>query len=164
MSGRVRMMRTIGVGAAALFLAVTALADESDEAIIAYRQKVMMANGANMGAIGDILKFKLPYEKDIAGHARALSINAKMIPTAFEKPVSAGKTDAKPEIWKDFDDYKKDANKLVATSDKLAKIAEGGDMKAVMAQVKEVGNACQHCHEEFRKPKEQSYKRGTEAR
>ena len=88
-----------------------------------------------------------------------MSITAKMIPSAFEKPVSAGKTDAKPEIWKEWDDFKKDAEKFVEASDKLAKVAEGGDMKAVMAQVKEVGNACQHCHEEFRKPKEESYKR-----
>ena len=144
---------------AALVLVTSARGAEDDEAIIGYRQKVMSANGANMGAIGDILKFKLPYEKDIAGHARAMSITAKMIPSAFEKPVSAGKTDAKPEIWKEWDDFKKDAEKFVEASDKLAKVAEGGDTKAVMAQVKEVGNACQHCHEEFRKPKEESYKR-----
>jgi cytochrome c556 len=149
----------IGIVAAALVLAVSASGAEDDEAIIGYRQKVMSANGANMGAISDILKFKLPYEKDIAGHARAISITARMMPTAFEKPVSAGKTDAKPEIWKEWDDYKKDAEKLAEASDKLAKLAEGGDMKAIIAQVKEVGNACQHCHEEFRKPKEESYKR-----
>jgi len=147
------------VVATALVLAVSASGAEDDEAIIGYRQKVMSAQGVSMGAIGDILKFKLPYEKDIVGHARAISVTAKMIPTAFEKPVSAGKTDAKPEIWKEWDDYKKDAGKLAEASDKLAKVAEGGDMKAILAQVKEVGNACQHCHEEFRKPKEESYKR-----
>ena len=159
MRQRIRVMLTTALCLTAVVLALTAGAAEDDEAIIGYRQKVMMANGADMGAIGDILKFKLPYEKHIAAHARAMSINAKLIPAAFEKPVSAGKTDAKPEIWKDFDDYKKDSEKLVEASDKLAKVAEGGDMKAVMAAVKEVGSACQHCHEEFRKPKEQSYKK-----
>jgi cytochrome c556 len=159
MTGSIRTGFAISFVAAALLLAGSASGAEDDEAIVGYRQKVMSANGANMGAIGDILKFKLPYEKDIAGHARAMSITAKMIPTAFEKPVSAGKTDAKPEIWKEWDDFKKDAEKFVGASDKLAKVAEGGDTKAIMAQVKEVGNACQHCHEEFRKPKEESYKR-----
>ena len=159
MRQRLLAMLTTALCLTAFSFAVTARAAADDEAIIGYRQKVMTANGADMGAIGDILKFKLPYETHIAAHARAISLNAQLIAAAFEKPVSAGKTDAKPEIWKDFDDYKKDAQKLVDASDKLAKVAEGGDMKAVMAQVKEVGNACQHCHEEFRKPKEQSYKK-----
>jgi cytochrome c556 len=147
---------TICLAVAALLAAATANGD--DEAIIAYRQKVMSANGASMGAISDILKFQLPYQKDIAGHARVLGITARMIPGAFEKPVSAGKTDAEPEVWKKWDDFKEGAEALTAASDKLAKVAEGGDMGAVVAQVKEVGNACQHCHEEFRKPKEESYK------
>jgi cytochrome c556 len=132
---------------------------QDDEAIIGYRQKVMEANGANMGAIGDILKFKLPYQKDIAGHARAISINARMIAGAFEKPVSAGKTDAKPEIWKKWDEFKADTDELAQASDELAKIAEGGDVNAIVAQVKKVGGACGDCHESFRKPKEQSFRR-----
>lgn len=159
MEGSIRGVLSPAAAAFALLLAVSAAPAAADEAVIAYRQKVMQANGANMGAIGDILKFKLPYQKDIAGHARAIGLNAKMIASAFEKPVSAGKTDAKPEIWKKWDDYKKAAAKLVEASDKLAKVAESGDTPTIVAQVKEVGNACQHCHEEFRKPKEESYKR-----
>ena len=153
-----RPITTLTVCWAAAALLAVATAKGDDEAIIAYRQKVMSANGASMGAISDILKFQLPYQKDIAGHARVLGITAQMIPGAFDRPVSAGKTDAKPEIWKKWDDFKGDAEALTAASDKLAKIAEGGDMKAVVAQVKEVGNTCQHCHEKFRKPKEESYK------
>jgi cytochrome c556 len=144
---------------AGLLLVASVSSAQDDEAIIGYRQKVMEANGANMGAIGDILKFKLPYQKDIAGHARAISINARMIAGAFEKPVSAGKTDAKPEIWKKWDEYKADADELAQASDQLAKIAEAGDVNAIVAQVKKVGGACQDCHESFRKPKEQSFRR-----
>jgi cytochrome c556 len=148
-------------GAVMLLLVVaSAGAAEDDEAVLKYRQKVMDANGANMGAIGDILKFKLPYQKDIAGHARAMSITARMVPAAFEKPVSAGKTDAKPEIWKKWDDFKEDSEKFAEASEKLAKVAGGGDMAAIVAQVKEVGGTCQHCHDSFRKPKEESYLRG----
>jgi cytochrome c556 len=144
---------------AGLLLVASASWAQDDEAVIGYRQKVMESQGANMGAIGDILKFKLPYQKDIAGHAQAISINARMIASAFEKPVSAGKTDAKPGIWKKWDEYKADADKLAEASDELAKIAAAGDMNAITAQVKKVGGACQGCHESFRKPKEQSYQR-----
>jgi cytochrome c556 len=144
----------------AVFSIVTTAAwAQDDEAIIGYRQKVMEANGANMGAIGDILKFNLPYQDDIAGHARAININSKMIAEAFKKPVSAGKTDAKPEIWKKWDEYKADADKLTEASEELTKVADGGDRGAIVARVKKVGEACKNCHESFRKPKEQSYKR-----
>lgn len=160
MRGSNRGVAGLAAAALTLLVASSAIAADDDAAVIGYRQKVMQANGANMGAIGDIVKFKLPYQKDIAGHARAISLSAKMIASAFEKPVSAGETDAKPEIWRQWDDYKKDAAKLVEASDKLAKVAEGGNAPAIVAQVKEVGNVCQHCHEDFRKPKEQSYKRG----
>jgi cytochrome c556 len=142
-----------------LLLVAAASWAQDDEAVIGYRQKVMEAQGANMGAIGDILKFNLPYQKDISGHAQALGVSARMIAAAFEKPVSAGKTDAKPEIWKNWDEFKADADKLAEASDELAKVAAGTDMNAIMAQVKKVGGACGKCHESFRKPKEESYQR-----
>jgi cytochrome c556 len=154
------MLRGFSAGAcvAALGFAVAAGAAGDDVAVIKYRQKIMQAQGAAMGAIGDILKNKLPHEKDIASHARVLAITAKLIPGAFEKPVKTGKTDAKPEIWEKWDHYERDATRLAEAADKLAKVAEGSDAAAVGAQVKEVGGACQHCHEDFRKPEEQSYK------
>lgn len=150
---------TFGAALLAGLVAAVSVGAADDEAVIKYRQKVMEANGANMGAIGDILKFKLPYEKDIAGHARAMSITARMVPAAFERSVSAGKTDAKAEIWTKWDDFKEDAEAFAAASEKLAKVADGGDTTAIVAQVKEVGGTCQHCHESFRKPKEESYLR-----
>lgn len=141
---------------AVLSTSLAALA--ADDPFIKYRQKLMGANGANIGAIADILKFSLPYQDNIEVHANQLSKLASLIPSAFEKDVSEGLTDAKPEIWQDWDQFKAYADDLAEASDKLAEIAAAGDMPAVGAQVKEVGNACKQCHEDFRKPKEESYK------
>lgn len=141
---------------AVLSTSLAALAE--DDPAISYRQKVMGSNGANIGAIADILKFSLPYQDNIKVHANELSENASLIPSAFKKNVSEGPTDAKPEIWENWDEFEQYAKDLQNASDKLAEVAAGGDMAAVGAQLKEVGGACKQCHEDFRKPKEESYK------
>jgi cytochrome c556 len=140
-----------------LFSAPAAMA-QSNENYIEYRQKVMGANGAAMGAIGDIIKNKLPLSGNIADHARVVNINAKLIASAFKHDASEGKTDAKSEIWKDWAKFEEAAKKLETASAKLAEAGSKGDMAAIGDAIKGVGGACKGCHDDFRKPKEQSYK------
>jgi cytochrome c556 len=139
-------------------VSVSAVSLAQDEAVIKYRQKVMDANGANLGAISDILKFSLPYQQNIKAHAEQLASAASLIPSAFKKDVSEGLTDAKPEIWKNWDEFEQYANDLKTASDALAEAAGEGDMAAIGEKVQGVGHACKQCHEDFRKPKEDSYR------
>ena len=131
---------------------------QEDEAFIQYRQKVMASNGANMGAIGDILKNKLPYQSHIAVHAEAIQRMSTLIPDAFKKNIATGKTDAKPEIWKEWDKFTEAANTMGLEAAELAKVAQSGSMEAISAQVKKLSDACGNCHKPYRKPKEESYK------
>ena len=75
---------------------------EEGQAQIEYRQKVMSAIGTNMGAIGDILKNRLDVPGAVANHAGQMADAAALIAPAFKKQLSAGATDAKPEIWADW--------------------------------------------------------------
>jgi cytochrome c556 len=111
-----------------------------------------------MGAINDILKNKLPYQGHIAAHARDIAAISGLVGDAFKKQVTEGKTDAKPEIWSEWDKFLAAAEALANESSKLAAVAQSGDMEAIGAQVKKVGAACGDCHKPYRKPKEQSYK------
>ena len=131
---------------------------QEDEALIQYRQRVMTSNGASMGAIGDILKNKLPYQGHILVHAQDIQRMSTVIPEAFKKQITAGKTDAKAEIWKEWDKYTAAAEVMGKEAAELAKVAQGGDMAAISAQVKKLGDACGNCHKPYRKPKEESYK------
>ena len=152
------MIRSLTVAAALLAVfSVSALA-QGNESYIEYRQKVMTSVGQNMGGIGDILKNKLPYGKNIAQHAQVIALNAKMMNDAFEKNVSEGKTDSKPEVWKNWAKFQEGIKMMETESSKLAQVAAGGDMAAIGEQVKKLGGACKNCHDDFRKPKEQSYK------
>jgi len=143
----------------ALVLGVTGTQAQDDDAYIQHRQKVMESVGGHMGAIGDIMKNKLPYTSTIAAHAEALQLTSTVIEDAFKKEVTEGKTDAKPDIWKDWDKFAAAAKKMGEESGKLAEVAKGGDAAAIGAQVKELGKSCGGCHKPFRKPKEESYKR-----
>jgi cytochrome c556 len=145
--------------AVAMVLGVTGTQAQDDEAYIQHRQQVMESVGGHMGAIGAIMKNKLPYTATIAAHAEALQLTSTVIEEAFKKEVTEGKTDAKPDIWQDWDKFAAAAKKLGEESGKLAEVAQGGDAAAIGAQVKELGKACGGCHKPFRKPKEESYKR-----
>lgn len=131
---------------------------QDDEAFLQYRQKVMSSQGASMGAIGDIVKNKLPFQNHILVHAQDIQRMSTVIPDAFKKEITAGKTDAKAEIWKEWDKYMAASEALGQEAAELAKVAQGGSMEAIAAQVKKVGDACGNCHKPYRKPKEESYK------
>jgi cytochrome c556 len=130
-----------------------------DEAAIQYRQKLMSAIGGDMGAIGDIMKYGLPFPQNVAVHAQNLARSAGLIASAFERRVVSGPTDAKPEVWEKHDAYLDKAKKLEQEAAKLAELGGAVDRAALGKQVKAVGEACGGCHEDFRKPKEESYKR-----
>jgi cytochrome c556 len=144
--------------ALALGLALPASAVD-DQVHIDYRQKVMSGVGADMGAISDILKHGLPYTAAIALHADRLGDAAALIPTAFREKVTAGPTDAKPEIWQKPDEFKEAIAAFEDAADDLEDAADDDDPAAVQAAFKQLGKACGGCHEPFRKPKEESYKR-----
>lgn len=139
-------------------LAMPAISAAQEDPVITYRQKVMQSIGANIGAVSDVLKHSLPHEQNIQVHAEQINRAARLIPSAFEENVSEGLTDAKPEVWEEWEEFKEYAADLESESAALAEVAAGGDPAEVGAQVKKVGDACKQCHDEFRKPKEESYK------
>ncbi len=148
----------LAVATFGILFGVPAAMAQSNENYIEYRQKVMGSIGQNMGAIGDIMKNKLPLTGNIDDHARVIEINAKLIASAFKHEAAEGKTDAKPEVWKDWSKFEENAKKLATASAKLAEVGGKGDMAAIGEAIKGVGGACKACHDDFRKPKEQSFK------
>jgi len=130
-----------------------------DKPFIEYRQKVMSAIGANMGAIADILKNGLPFTGNIEQHAANMEGSAKLIAPAFEKKTTGGATDAKPDIWTDWSEFQRAVRNYQQAAFELEEAADGGDMAKVGAKMKALGKTCGDCHKAFRKPKEESYKR-----
>lgn len=140
-----------------LTVLVTRVQAQDDEHYVMHRQKLMSAIGGHMGAIGGIMKAELPFMDAISVHAKAIEMSAGLIEQAFEKEVTEGKTDAKPDIWQDRDKFVAAAKAMQEEAGKLANVS-ASDKEAMAAQVKALGKACGDCHKPFRKPKEESYK------
>ncbi len=132
---------------------------QDDKAFTQYRQSLMNAQVVSFKMISHILKNKTPYKNHIATHAKIMELTATLYADAFKKEITAGKTDSKPEIWKDWAKFAAAAKAQEQESAKLADVAQYGDAAAIGAQVKKVGMSCGSCHKLFRKPKEESYKR-----
>jgi cytochrome c556 len=155
------MMSKAPVVLVALALSVSVVAqDDPNKPLLEYRQRIMAGQRASMASMGDILKFKLPYDAShFVVHSKNIGEFAKLIPDAFEKKITEGLTDAKPEVWASWDDFVQKSKALGAESAKLQAAAETGDMKAIAAQMSSLNNACRACHDSYRKPEEQRFKR-----
>ncbi len=152
----IRLTITLTVLGAFCLLPLASAFAQSDDAYIKYRQRLMRSQIANIGAIFEILKSGLPYKQNIAGHAESILATTKLISVAFEKQVTEGMTDAEPTIWKKMNEFKEYEKKVEMASVELEKVSKaGGD---VAAAAKALDNACNDCHEEFRKPEGESYK------
>jgi cytochrome c556 len=141
-----------------LAMLVTSAHAQEDEPYLKHRQSLMSAIGGHMGAIGTIAKSDLPFMDAIAVHAKSIEMSAGLIEKAFEKEITEGKTDAKPDIWQDRDKFVAAAKAMQEEAGKLAGI-DAGDKGAIVAQIKALGDACGDCHKPFRKPKEERFKR-----
>lgn len=148
--------------AATVALTVTVLAfgwvgaANANEGEIAYRKAVMKSVGGHMGAMKGIIKGETANKGNLIIHAQGMAALAQAAAKAFPKGSGpeAGKTEALAKIWSDWDNFVKVANAFSAESEKLAKIAEAGDMKAVAAQFSSLGkNACKACHDDYREKK-----------
>ncbi|MFQ5775248.1 MAG: c-type cytochrome [Kiloniellaceae bacterium] len=133
--------------------AAQALAVDEPENVIKYRQSVMKAIGGHTGAIVGVVKGDVSFSSHVAAHARGIHEMSKLIPDIFPKGTDRGaypSTRALPEIWNDRAKFEAAFKKLQTESAKLVEVAQGGDVRAIGAQLKNVGKACGGCHKPFR--------------
>jgi cytochrome c556 len=97
----------------------------------------------DLTAIGDIAT----HIHDAAPHIAGL----------FPVGSGTGITDAKPEIWQDWNGFEAKAQKLAAESAALAATASSGDPKAIGTQFTALIHACTGCHTDFRRGKADRY-------
>jgi len=131
-----------------LFFGSSVSADS--EGLIKYRKNVMKSTRSHMGAIADILKNRLPLQEHFADHAKSIYQNSKMTLSMFPKGSGLGDTKAKPSIWKNWSNFEAATKDFVRESAKLVKVAESGDIKTFVQQVRATGKTCGGCHRHFR--------------
>lgn len=127
-----------------------AQAQDEAESVITYRQNVMKSQAGHFGAIGEVVKGQIPYQKHVAVHAAALHGTSKMILEMFPEGSGTGETRAKPEIWRQWSEFEQAARHLEQESARLVEIAQSGDIKQITPQFLAVGETCKGCHTPFR--------------
>ena len=131
---------------------------DSIQTAIDTRRALMKDNGAKMAAMGKVIEAKSGDMAEMQQLALGLQANAAKIATLFPAGSSLkdlpDKTNAKPEIWDNFDDFKAAAANLGTEAGKLADVAKSGDMAAFSAQFDATGSkGCGGCHTKFRQKK-----------
>ena len=121
--------------------------DATDPAAKA-REDVMKAIGGAMGALGGMAKGEMPYDAAGAEAAKAALVTAAGgVAAAFETQGGEDATsEAKPEIWANWDDFVKKADALSAA----ATAADVSSAEAIGASLGAIGGTCKDCHTAYR--------------
>jgi cytochrome c556 len=137
----------------ALF-AGAAHAEDDPTKVLEYRHAVMSSLGNHMKASSMVVKGEVARSDDLVSHATALYESSRFLTQLFPKgsgPEALGdKTEAKAEIWSDWDGFVAKNKVFQDESQKLLEVAKSGDLDAFKAQFGNVGKSCGGCHDDYR--------------
>lgn len=146
------------IGVLFLGMGMTALADgkngkkPSKIDAIEYRHAVFEVMAWHFGPLGAMVKGKMPFEAKIfAEKAANVASLSKMPLEGFVPDSHKGDTDAKAEIWTNWDDFK---SKMTSLQEETAKLAEVAETATKVEEVKEqfgkTAKVCKGCHEDYK--------------
>ena len=113
------------------------------------RMDGMSAIAEDIKTLGQMAKGATTFDADVARLAAASIANqASAIPELFEADETDPMTEARPEIWSNFDDFTAKANELEEIAVGLStSIAVPADLTSA---IRTLGANCQSCHTDYR--------------
>ncbi len=137
-------------GAMSFSQAQAAAATYADKDVIDYREHIMKTLQEQTAIMGMIVSTLAPPEQ-MALHAEAIALAAKMASTSFEQKVPGG--EAKPEIWAKYDDFSKRMKSFVEKSQAMADAAKKGASTTEITEMLVEALPCKDCHDLYRDEK-----------
>ncbi len=136
-------------------LSVYSLAQAGSEAQdqVDYREGVFHIMAWDFSQMKRMLEDESRYDlEDFQRRANRLSDMATMLPEGFpETRPKRVKTDAKKDIWKNWQDFQQKLTDIESTSKLLSEAVATGDKSNITQAFGEVGNSCKGCHDKYRK-------------
>ncbi len=130
------------------------LADESTQGAIDFRESVMTTFKWYMGPMGAMVKGKIPFDAALFKSRADGLANASRLDVSEGFPEgSVGESEAKPEIWDEWDDFLSKYQGLQDEAVKLQQVAATGDEAAIKEQFLKTGETCSSCHKKYRSKK-----------
>ena len=117
---------------------------------IKYRQNTMKALGGHTGSAFALVGGKVEHPDHLLPHAQGLAAMGGLIKDLFPEGSGEGKTAAKAEIWENPDDFGQKVEAAEQAAAAFLAAVESGDQEQIGASLKEVGQACKGCHDEYR--------------
>jgi len=119
---------------------------------IEYRESIMTILAWNMKPMGAMVKGEAPFDAaKFQAQAKDLAAVAQLdLLAGFPEGSDQGETDAKPEIWMKWDDFKGKLEALRSASKNLAEASVGGDLEKIKPAFGELGKSCKGCHEAYK--------------
>ena len=138
------------LGAAFLFTSV-AFAQVKPADAIHYRKSAYTVLVWNWMPLVNTVRGKTPYVKaDFERYANRVAQIAPMLLEGFPAGSGVGKTESKPEIWKNWADFQLKMKAFETESAALATLSKGGDFEKIKAQFGKVGGTCKSCHDKYK--------------
>ncbi len=115
--------------------------------LVKVRMDLMGSNGASAKVLGDMASGKVPFDAAAAAEAGGtLAGNAVQITEVFLPQETDPVSEAKPEIWTNWDDFATKADGLF----KATMALDTSTLEGVQAGMAGIGGACKDCHTTFR--------------
>lgn len=139
---------TKGLIAGLVLIAGAAFAEgEASDPTVKAWQELMKANGGAAKVLGDMAGGKTAFDAAAATAAKEMLIaDSAKTAAAFETQASDPASEAKPEIWSNWDDFVAKANALNAAATAL----DASSLEGIQAGMGAIGGACKDCHSTYR--------------
>ena len=113
------------------------------------RMLLMKAMAENTKLIGQMLKKQTPFElNEVKRALEQLSSLSLQTPKVFEVNATDPKSEAKQNIWDEFDEFTKLSDDLAKSTSELAMLVE--DIDDLRPTLMKVSEGCKACHSNYR--------------
>lgn len=121
---------------------------------VKYRQSVYRVMLWNFGPMAAMVRGQAPWDQaEFTRRAERVATMAPMLIEGYPKgsgPEAGVHTRAKPELWKDMDDFRSLMDAMVNRAADVANVAKSGDADKTRAAFGELGKSCGACHDKYR--------------
>jgi len=127
-----------------------------EESAVAYRQAAFTMIRHHFGAMGAMVKGDKPFDAaEFSKNAEAVAALSKFpangfIAGSYSVKTDTIKTEAKPKIEQNADDFKKKMDTFQVEATALVDAAKAGNMDTIKPQFGKVGESCKACHKEYK--------------
>jgi len=116
------------------------------------RHDIMEVFGKGFGKISKIMKGEEGTPAELPTIAKKMAEASTKTKASFEKDTRGmeGFTEAKDEIWDNWEDFADRLDKMEVDAQAFAAAAETGDMAQIGPAMKQLGSNCKSCHDKYK--------------